>query len=288
MSEITEKETKLIKETNKILNKRVEKLNKTFKISVIAWSIIIVIMLTYMSFLYAQVRKVFRAENLAESVTVIASNNIPVVGKKLEENLKEASTDILLGLREKFINDSIPSIRKSIEMQFLEFSGEFINTTADIITIDVYADIVEKNREAIDAAIQGDTGAITKEDIVAVLEAHIQEEMSAQTGPKGEPITLNSKLNQTVEIINNINTQIKQLSVKQKLSREEKLVKRLLGLWWTFLSKNEEELKDDDIMLTGDDLLEHSKSMISEETSAIAAPLKEKKPAPKKEAPPSE
>lgn len=288
MSDISEKEINLIKETNTILNKRVEKLNKTFKISVIALSVFVVIVLTYMSFLYAQVRKTFKAETLAEAATLIASDNIPVVGKKLEENLKGASTDILRGLRDRFINDSIPSIRRTIEVQFLEFSGEFINTAADSITIDVYTDIVKRNREDIDAAIQGDTSAITRENIAAVIEDHFQEEMNKQTGAKGEQVTLNSKLNQSVEIINNINTQIKQLSVKQKLTREDMLVKRLLGLWWTFLSKSEEDLKDGGIELTGEDLLEHSKSIISEETISKPQPIKKKKPAPKKEAPPSE
>jgi hypothetical protein len=265
----SQRELQIAQEINRETRARVDKLNKSFKTTIIVGVAIAVIVIIYMSVLYSNFSDSLKAENLADFVAVEVSNRIPEVSREMEMQLKNKAPRVVKSVSTFVVDESIPLLRKLLEEQVTSFSEEFIKTAPNVLNDEVYSEMVRYSRSNLQEAITTQD-AMDNPKFVAALEKKLIAQM--EKGLKGESKDqVTKEMQQSLGSLKNILTQLKQLSNKQNLSQGEKLTKQLLSSWWTMLANNEnsDEITKKDVKIVTEGLKSTAEEIIDGTKEAI-------------------
>jgi hypothetical protein len=263
------RELQIAQEINRTMRERVEKLNKSFKTTIIVGCAIAVIVIIYMSILYSNFVDTIKPESIADVVAMEISNRIPEVSREMERQLKDQAPKVVQSVSGLVVDQTLPLLRELLEEQVTKFSEDFIQQAPSVLNDEVYAEMVKYNRANIQNAISTE-GALDDPKFVAEFEKKMIEQM--EKGLKSESKDqVTAEMQQSLGALKSILTQLQQLSAKKNLSEHEKLTKQLLTSWWTVLGNNEnrDEITKKDVKTVTDGLKESTEEILEGTKEAI-------------------
>lgn len=266
------REEQIATEINKLVRERVAKLDKSFKITLIAGAIIAVVIVIYLSVLYSNFKSVIEAENLADFVSSEISSRIPDVGNKIEDHLKQEAPRIVGAVKDLVIKDGLPIIRNVLQEQIVDFSKDFIGTAPQLLNEELYSSVVRYNKAGILEALAKE-GAMDDPAYLASLERKFAAELDKNLKKESKD-QVSTDLQESLKAVSNITQQLKRLSEKKGLSRAEALMKELITSWWTILDAEKDKISPEDAKMikkemanTTEEILEGTKDLMNRDVN---------------------
>ena len=246
------REARMASEVNSLLEERIAKLNKSFKVGLVGGGVICLVVIIYLSVLYSGFSEVVEAETLADFVSGEASLRIPQMGAELESNLTQEAPAILGSIKNAVLNDAIPSLGDMAEEKMYSVYEEVFKVAPQVLVDEVFAETVKAEKATILAAAKQE-GGLGDPKALAAFEQKLARGMQARSDRKGKG-QISSELKQSVAALNDITAKLKTMAGKKDLTEEETAVSGFVSAWWTFLGSEQEKMSGAEVKIVKDNL----------------------------------
>ena len=247
-----QQEIQAASEINRVLEARIQGLNKSFRVGIGVGGALSLFIIIYLGVLYSGFSEVVEAETLADFVSSEASRRIPEVGADLESRLKEEAPHVVASFRNALLSEAIPAIGDLVQEKMYSVYEQFFTLAPKVLVDDIFANVVKNNKGDIRKAV-GKEGALSDPDSLAAFQARLVKDMKSRSEKAGGD-EIGSELKKSVAALNDITARLKGLAGKRKLSEEEAVISRFVSTWWTFLDSEKDELSKGDVKVVKDNL----------------------------------
>jgi hypothetical protein len=227
--------------TTSYLQNEVTKAEKRLRITVIAMAIVAVVLIGYFQWIKSLVAEIIEPENVSEFVSNELRRNLPEARTSLQAGLVEAAPDMVHYVMQTVVEQVLPAVTESVSNVVKRYSQE-----AAIVGGEGVLAAFKSTLQECKAAQLKAKGAPVPSTIADATVACFKDRYDAQLD-KGAEAILGGELTASAKALNNLNSQLKGLASRSKLSREDELGKQLVTTWWTFLDRNHPELAAPDL-----------------------------------------
>lgn len=214
------------------LQNEVRKAQRTFRVAVIAMSVVLVGFLGYFQWLKSELATVLEPDSLAEFAINQARAALPEVSGALKANLETEAPNVVRFVLHQAVDQGLPLLGESLQSHLDEHSRA-VTSVADAHTSAAFERVLSQY-EAERAKNRGKSGAAPIDAVAftTFVDANYAAALDATAQDELQKI-----LDESGGTLKHIDARLAALAKGRDASREDELGKRLITTWWTFLDR---------------------------------------------------
>jgi hypothetical protein len=207
---------------------------KAIKMQLIILGVVSLILIAYFMILNAEIRKATEPKELAKQAAVIIDDNVPDLGKMLEDVLNESTPQVAKFIGSQAIEQGVPFLVKQSEDVLASYITAATKETATWLDT-AFQQLLKENKAVFIEALKSENlqgAALDPKLVMKPVLAEFKKTFDSQASSSDSEARV--AVRQTLVALKNINSRLKHLSTvdASELSAREAKSARLLRTWW--------------------------------------------------------
>lgn len=209
---------------------------QSFRMGVAVIVLLCLGMTAYFHWMKGQVAEILEPSDLAHFAVSEVSRTIPAGREALEKSLEEAAPELIRTAMETVLDEAIPKLRSEGERMLTIQAADLINVTAKAAS-DIFEEVVKAKASELAEHKDAGPGLYTSEAFVADLGATIHTRIGS--GLDGRLRDREDAIAASAQALKNVNAHLEQLADTESTDRRDRLTRRFVTSWWTFLQTSD-------------------------------------------------
>lgn len=221
------------------LESEVAHLHRRTLVAAIVWVVLAIVVVVYMRWLGGAIAEATEPPQLAQFTVNEVKRSLPEVRETLQKTLAENVPEVIQSAMSMVIEQTIPRLRKEGEALFSEHARQIAGLGVTLAT-DAFETVLRDHGDELRARSESEPGELTNAALMTNLDRLVSRELEKKTSD--QPVeTVGYKLDRSATALRNIDARLKQLASGERLSRQDELGRRFIGMWWQSLRRSGED-----------------------------------------------